>query len=134
MPKSRAKAIWRTIAASGLVVTLIGMGAIGFYVSYPSNGYAPILAGHIGAVIQATLAGVATLSIGLIGWAVLLGKLGRENLAFFAGLFPFCVILIGMFLGRRDPHGAYIFFWYPVAPLFVVAVVLGVMSAFARRE
>jgi hypothetical protein len=81
----------------------------------------------------ATLIGVATLSVGLIGWAVLLGKLGRENLTIFAGCFPFCVMLIGMFLGRRDPHGTYMLFFIPMFPLFVVALILGMMSTFARR-
>ena len=69
---------------SGLVLTLLGMGAIGLYVSNPSRWNTSFLASHIGPVFLVTLVGVASFSIGLIGWAALLGKLGRENLAFFA--------------------------------------------------
>jgi hypothetical protein len=134
MPESRAKSAWKGIAACGAGLIVLGLGAIGLDLAVPSLWNTFLLVKHIGVVILAIVIGVLSLSIGLIGWAVMIEPSGRARLASFALAFPVAVVLTGYLLARGDMHGSFPLFLLPMAPLLVVALILGIMAASARRD
>jgi len=78
--KSRAKLYWEVIALNGLVLTILGLGLVALEIALPTVQQTFSLVKHGTPVSLAILFGVACLSVGLIGWAALLGKAKRAAL------------------------------------------------------
>ena len=130
MPESRAKSVWKMLAITGMCLVVIGLGAFGF--DFVAIGI-PFIDRYSNAFLLAIAVGVLLVLVSLIGWAAVLGKTGRTRIALITLTVPIAVILIGYALGGTNVHGPFYLFLLPMAPLFIVGLVVAMMAANARR-
>jgi hypothetical protein len=69
------------------------------------------------------LVGIGCLSIGQVGWILLLDEGGRARITAFGFAFPIALALIGTFSAHGD-FGSFPIFILPLFPLIVVAFIL----------
>lgn len=65
MPETRAKVVWKAVALNGIVLLVIGLGAIGL--DFLTTGDELGLSQYIEVFLLAILAGAVSLPVGLIG-------------------------------------------------------------------
>ncbi len=70
------------------------------------------------------LIGIACLSIGQVGWILLLGKAGRARIVAFGFAFPIVLAFIGHLSANGDQFGSFPIFFLPLTPLIVIAFIL----------
>jgi len=132
MPESRAKAIWKTLAISGMSAMVIGLAA--FSVDAATMGHFSFISDNYEVFLLAIAIGALLLLVSLVGWAAGLGKVGRKRIAFFTLTVPLAVILIAGIVGGTNAHGPFFLFLLPLAPLMLVGFVVAIMAANARRD
>jgi hypothetical protein len=115
---------------TGAILTVAGLGAFG--VDFVTRGEFAFLSDHYEVSLLAILTGVVLLLISLIGWAAVLGKVGRTRIAFFSLTVSIGIISIGYALGGTNVHGPFYLFLLPMAPLIIVGLVVAIMAANAR--
>jgi hypothetical protein len=130
MPVPKANELWQALVITGSILTVVGLGAVG--IDFATRGKFSFIAANYGVFGLAILAGVALLLVSLIGWAAVLGKVGRKRIAFFALAAPIVTLFIGFSLGGTNAHGPFPLFLLPIAPLIVAGLVVAIMAASAR--
>jgi hypothetical protein len=116
------KAAWKAVTISGGVLTLLGYGFNGLF-AYSHTPFHPPVS-WLAASMICVLVGIACLSIGQVGWALLLGRLGRGRITAFGFAFPIALAFIGYCSADGDPHGSFSIFYLPLFPLILVAFIL----------
>jgi len=119
-PLSGWKTVWKDVTISGGVLTLLGYGFNGL--AYSTRFHPPL--SWFGANMICVLVGIACLSIGQVGWIILLDKAGRARITAFGFAFPIALALIGNFSAHGDSHGSFPIFFLPLSPLIFVAFIL----------
>lgn len=114
------KSVWKVVTISGGVLTLLGYGFNGL--AYSTRFHPPL--SWLGANMICVLVGIACLSIGQVGWIILLDKAGRARITVFGFAFPIALALIGNFSAHGDSHGSFPIFFLPLSPLIFVAFIL----------
>lgn len=114
------KSVWKVVTISGGMLTLLGYGFNGL--AY-STRFHPSLS-WFGANMICVLVGIACVSIGQVGWIILLDKPGRARITAFGFAFPIALALIGNLCAHGDSHGSFPIFFLPLSPLIFVAFIL----------
>jgi hypothetical protein len=128
--KLKAATVWKALATTGAIATIIGMVAYG--IDFLSVGEFSFISDHFEIFLLLIAVGVALLMTGLVGWAATLGKKGRMRIAFPVIGMPLVVIAIGYCLGGTNVHGLFFLFLFAMAPLIVIGLVLVIMAASVR--
>jgi hypothetical protein len=118
--RSRWKTAWKAVTITGGVLTLLGYGFNG--VAYSTRFHPPM--SWLGGNMICVLVGVACLTVGQVGWTLLLDKAGRARITAFGFAFPIALALIGTFSAHGDSHGSFPIFFLPLYPLIPVAFIL----------
>jgi hypothetical protein len=113
---------WKAVTISGGVLTLLGYGFNGLF-AYSQAPFHPPVPWFAASMI-CVLVGIACLSIGQVGWALLLGRSGRGRITAFGFAFPIALAFIGYCSAGGDPHGSFPIFYLPLLPLILVAFIL----------
>jgi len=114
------KSIWKVVTISGGALTLLGYGFNGL--AYSTLFHPP--RSWFAANVICVLVGIACLSIGQVGWIILLDKAGRARVTAFGFGFPIALALIGNLSAHGDSHGSFPIFFLPLSPLIIVAFIL----------
>jgi hypothetical protein len=97
------KSVWQVVTISGGVLTLLRYGFNGL--AYSTRFHPPW--SWFGANMICVLVGIACLSIGQVGWVILLDKAGRARITAFGFAFPITLALIGHFSAFGDSFGSF---------------------------
>ena len=132
MPVRGAKQVWPALVVTGAILPVVGLGAFG--ADFLTRGELPLafLPDRYEVFLLAILAGVVLLLVSLIGWAAVLGKVGRTRIAFFSLAVSIGNISIGYALVGTNVHGPFYLLLLPTAPLILVGLVVATMAARAR--
>lgn len=114
--------MWKGVTISGGVLTLLGYVFNGLF-AHSHTRFHPTIS-WIEVSMICVLIGIACLSIGQVGWILLLGKAGRARIVAFGFTFPVALAFIGYLSANSDPHGSFPIFYLPLAPLILVAFIL----------
>jgi hypothetical protein len=123
--------IWKVLTIAASCVVAVGLGAVG--VDFATIGRFELISRNFGVILVAILAGATALLVALIGWATVLGKVGRIRIAFFAFLLSFGVILIGFLLAGTNVHGLFFLFVLSMSPIILAGFVAAIMAASTRN-
>lgn len=102
------------------MLTLLGYGFNSL--AYSTRFHPPL--SWFEANMIAVLVGIGCLSIGQVGWILVLDQGGRARITAFGFAFPIALALIGTFSAHGDSHGSFPIFILPLFPLIVVALIL----------
>jgi hypothetical protein len=115
------KSVWKCVTIGGAVLTLLGYGFNGLFAYSHTPFHPPMYTLAVNMIC--VLIGIACLSIGQVGWILLLGKAGRARIVAFGFAFPIVLAFIGYF-SAGDQFGSFPIFFLPLTPLILVAFIL----------
>jgi hypothetical protein len=120
--RSGWKSVWRGVTISGGVLTLLGYGFNGLFLSSRTPLHLPVSCFAVSMIC--VLIGIACLSIGEVGWALLLGRSGRGRITAFGFAFPVALAFIGYCSPGGHTFGSFPIFYLPLFPLIFVEFIL----------